>query len=181
MQFLIYIHCHVVIKLPLRCCSSYKRHRLYNQPAKIYLKSSLVICVLTCLAQSPTAGNLLGEICSSHSLQKVRSQSSQGHPALHWGTREAAKVLAKLISLRRAAVPVAIFCVCSKAISSLPPFPGKAPFDSSSSIVRGCGSCPCGLLDAVVLPPWQRWRPQRLWHQFLLTVQGGRPVFLCTF
>lgn len=63
----------------------------------------------------------------------------------------------------------------------LPPFSGEAPFDLHSSIVRGCGSCPCSLLAAAVLPFWQRWRPQRLWHQFLLTVQGGRPVFLCTF
>lgn len=120
MQFLIYIHCHVVIILPLRCYSSSKRHRLHNQPAKIHLKSSLVICALTCLAQSCNAGNLLEEICSRYSLQKVHSQSSEGHSAPLWGRREAAKVLAKLISLCCATVPVAIFCVHSKAVSSLP-------------------------------------------------------------
>lgn len=74
MQFLIYIHCHVVIILPLRCYSSYKRHRLYNQPAEIYLKSSLVIRVLTYLARSRNAGNLLEEICTRYSLQKVQRQ-----------------------------------------------------------------------------------------------------------
>lgn len=120
MQFLIYIHCHVVIILPLRCYSSYKRHSLYNQPAKIYLKSSLVICVLMCFARSRNAGNLLEEICSRYSLQKVQSQSSEGHSAPRWGTREAAKVLAKVISLCCVTVPVAIFCVRSKAVSSLP-------------------------------------------------------------
>lgn len=74
MQFLIYIHCHVVIILPLRCYSSYKRHRLYNQLAEIYLKSFLVIRVLTCLAQSRNSGNLLEEICSRYPLQKVQRQ-----------------------------------------------------------------------------------------------------------
>lgn len=120
MQFLIYIHCHVVIILPLRCYSSYKRHRLYNQPAKIYLNSSLVICVLTCLAGSRNAGNLLEETCSRYALRKVQSQRCEGHSAPHWGTREAAKLLAKLISLCCVTVPVAIFSVCSKAVSSLP-------------------------------------------------------------
>lgn len=35
MQFLIYIDCHVVIILPLRCCFSDERYGLCNQPTEI--------------------------------------------------------------------------------------------------------------------------------------------------
>lgn len=182
MQFLIYIHCHVVIILPLRCYSSNKRHRLYNQPAKIYSKSSLVICTLTCFVRSHNINNHSKEICSRYALYRVSGAPSisAGRSAHHWSARRAAKVLAKLIFLCCVTVPVAVFCAYSKTVSSLPS-QAKHLLISPVTQSEAVASAPvvCWMLRH--LPFCQRWGPLRLWHQFLLTVQGGRPVFLCTF
>lgn len=126
MQFLIYIHCHVVIMLPLRCYSSSKRHRLYDQPAKIYPKSSLVISMLTCFIRSHGADDLLQGICG-------RSVPPEG--AGSGGQRQLARgallVAEAQEGLRRVppssfsyAVrlrPPSVFCVRSKAVSPFLP------------------------------------------------------------
>lgn len=176
MQFLIYIHCHVVIILPLRCYSSSKRHRLYNQPAKIYLKSSLVICMLTCFIRSRNTNNLLKQMCSRYGTYCERYRIggapsiSDGHSAHRWSRRRAAKVSAKLIFLCCMTVPVVIFCVHSKTVSSLPSR-AKHLFISTVTQSEAVASAPVVCWMLRYLPFWQR----------LKTSEALTPVFTyCT-
>lgn len=155
MQFLIYIHCHVVIILPLRCYSSNKRYRLYNQPAKIYSKSSLMICMLTCFTLSHNTNNLLKEICHGFILRKVLGKVLEitGAPQVLCSALKYKKGYKVFCEVN---FPVLFDCtrsyfLCSFKYRLLPSSSGKTPFDFSSHIVRCYGFCPSSLLNAVLL------------------------------